>query len=138
MEERFAETVYATLDLDETLRTDLLDLGDAPPMAIILLVDSDLAHMTKLASALRECGHRVITPTTTDVAAMAFHRVAADLAIVELSHVNDDRWRELRRICQLQTEDGLPIPVVCCSRVYHGPRFELDIERLGARFVYER
>jgi DNA-binding response OmpR family regulator len=108
-------------------------------MANILIVDSDLPHAEALGWALHRRGHKV---KIADPCCAQLTRIVepclVDIVVLDVTQLKDEGWRELRQICQLCTQDKLPIQVLCCSRVYRGPRFELDIEQLGARFVYER
>jgi len=108
-------------------------------MANILIIDSDLPHAEALGRVLHHRGHKVkiANPCGAPLTRIVEPRLV-DIVILDVTQLRDEGWRELRQICQLCAQDKLPIQVLCCSRVYRGPRFELDIERLGARFVYER
>jgi len=108
-------------------------------MANILIVDSDLPNAKELGLNLQRRGHKVnIANPSNALLTRRLEPHLIDLVIVDVTYLKDEGWRELRRICQLSTRDYLPVQVLCCSKVYRGARFELEIERLGARFVYER
>jgi DNA-binding response OmpR family regulator len=107
-------------------------------MATILLIGSDQTDLENLASKLRTRGHTVLIadnrrPSSTDWSA---RMSSAEIMVFDVTNLNDDSKRQLRTICQQPRQHGFPVLVLCYSRAYRCSRFELDIERLGARFVY--
>jgi DNA-binding response OmpR family regulator len=107
-------------------------------MATILLIGSDQTNQENLASTLRARGHSVMTADWSRLQSADWNTrmSAAEIAMFDVTQLDEDSRRQLRRICQWPRQDGFPILVLCYSRAYRGPRFELDIERMGARFVY--
>jgi hypothetical protein len=107
-------------------------------MAAVLLIGSDRTYRENLASTLRARGHSVMVadwcrlPSADWNARMS----AVEIAVFDVTQIDDVSRSQLCRICQCPRQDGFPVLVLCYSRAYRGPRFELDIERLGARFVY--
>jgi hypothetical protein len=107
-------------------------------MATILLIGSDQTKQENIASALRTRGHSVLVADWCHLTFADWYvrMSAVEIAVFDVTHLNDDSRRQLRRFCQWPRQDGYPVLVLCFSRAYRGPRFELDIERFGARFVY--
>ena len=107
-------------------------------MATILLVGSERADQDNLASTLQNRGHDVILADDhrRSLTNWNAHMSSVEIVVFDVTNLNYDSKRRLRSICQLSRPDGSPVLVLCISRSYRGPRFELDIERLGARFVY--
>jgi DNA-binding response OmpR family regulator len=106
-------------------------------MATILVVDVDQQHAEKLNSALRRRGHRVVNTDRKNAVAIKESECQSDLVVFNISRTDNDVWQALRHVCNLRRTDGLPVLVLCYSKIYRGPRFELEVERLGARFAYE-
>lgn len=107
-------------------------------MAQILLISSNEVERTKLAAALRHRGH---------IVCLADHCGTADfrsgigpqrieIVVCDVAVLNEAGWRELRALAELLRHDPAGIRMLCYCRIYRGPRFQLDVERLGARFVY--
>ena len=107
-------------------------------MATILLIGSERVDQENLASTLRKHGHEVLVADNSRQLITDWNArlSSVELVVFDITHLNDDSGRQLRSICQLSRPDGFPVLVLCVSRSYRDPRFELDIERLGARFVY--
>jgi hypothetical protein len=60
----------------------------------------------------------------------------ADLAIVDVS-IDDQQMRTvLEVIRRARMQQNLKPALLCISRVNRGPRFQYQIERMGARFAY--
>ncbi len=60
----------------------------------------------------------------------------ANLAIVDVS-IDDQQMRAVLQIARrAKMKENQMLALVCISRVNRGPRFQHDIERIGARFVY--
>jgi hypothetical protein len=107
-------------------------------MATILLIGSDQTDQENLAATLRARGHSVLLTENWHFSSTDFNArlSSADIAIVDVTRLDEDSLRQLRHICLRTRQDQFPVHVLCYSRTFRGPRFELDIERLGARFVY--
>jgi len=112
--------------------------GTSPPGAILLL-HFDSPYREELAFTLRAHHHKVLTPETNGKALSGLQDeelAQADFVIFDLSRVNSNLWSELRHLCRFRRRDGLPVMLMCWSRIYRGPAFQLLVEKLGVRFVY--
>jgi hypothetical protein len=107
-------------------------------MATILLIGQDRIDQENLASKLRARSHAVIVADYCHLpsADWDIRMSSVEIAVFDVTRLDDDCKGQLRRICQQPRHDGLPVLVLCYTRAYRGARFELEIERLGARFVY--
>ena len=106
-------------------------------MAVIAIYDSESSHLEVLSTNLRQRGHVVVPLQEASLDELGHQALQTDILIVNFPKSNETMWDLLRHFCGLRRETGVPLPVLCCSKVYRGPRFELDIERLGARLAYE-
>jgi DNA-binding response OmpR family regulator len=105
-------------------------------MATILLLNFDEEHEARLAAVLRGRGHRVRVADNSQTLPFATQEHRIDLMIVDVTQAKNDSWTELSRLCSLCGGNGLPILILCYSKIYRGPYFELKVEKLGARFVH--
>ena len=107
-------------------------------MAKILLIGTDREHQDNLVHRLRVRGHSV--EIVNDWASLEVKRrtlmLSAEIVIIDVTQLTENNRPDLRRTCQAVRMDGCPTLVLCYSRIDRGPRFELAIERLGARYVY--
>jgi DNA-binding response OmpR family regulator len=107
-------------------------------MAKILLIGADREHRENLARRLRAHGHSV--EIVNDWASSEVKRRTlispAEILIIDVTLLTENNGPDLRRTCHAARMDGYPTLVLCYSRTERGPRFELAIERLGARYVY--
>jgi hypothetical protein len=107
-------------------------------MATILIVGHDQTGQTRLATSLRARGHSVFLRDWHGISSSTRGEISseADVAIFDVTSLVGEEMELLRGFCLHDLGDrGTPL-VLCFSRRYHGPRFELSIESLGARFVY--
>lgn len=106
----------------------------------ILLIDPDAAHRERLADRLRTYGYRVLVPDLNPESARLLESQAlhADVAIFEVTKRDERIVKQLQKITRLRKCDGTPVLVLCCSRTYHGPRFQLQIEEMGGRYLYDQ
>jgi hypothetical protein len=105
----------------------------------ILLLNFDIIHGEGLALMLRHCGYKVVISDTdkTTLSELRDEELQqTHFVILDLSHVDHAIFSELRRVCRLRKPDRLPLMVVCWSRIYRGPAFQLLVEKLGARISY--
>jgi hypothetical protein len=107
-------------------------------MAQILLMNFDEEPTLRLAAFLRAETHEVLIalPTQSYFGWVRGHGEDADLVIIDVSHREKFFWPLLEDISIYRSEQGENPVVLCISRIYRGPRFELDIERKGARLLY--
>jgi hypothetical protein len=105
----------------------------------ILLLNFDFIYGERLALTLRGYGYRVIVPEEHRESLFEVkneHLQQANLIVFDLTYLNYNIWRELRRICRSRRPDGLPLMLSCWSRIDRGPEFRLLVEKLGARLAY--
>ena len=107
-------------------------------MAIILIISPDEGERKTLDSAVRNMGHIV---SLADRLAVLPILARSDLQTIEIvvcdvTALDEPAWRELRAFAVTLRQRPTVVLMLCYSRIYRGPRFELDVERLGARFVY--
>ena len=106
-------------------------------MARILLIDSDPIHSQDCTDALKQQGH-VVTTCPAEMFDPSRRKVVGfDIAIVNLTAGRREEWRALDAACEFQaTRTARPMILGVCTP-YRGPRLKLNVERKGARFVYE-
>jgi hypothetical protein len=108
----------------------------------ILLVDHDQIHATSLIGALSTRGLAVEFCHTVREAAMKLRAPHGEYAvvIVNISDASQPWLRLLHGLHEASFQSGTPIGALCLcvSTVKRDPLFELQIERTGARLVYER
>lgn len=109
-------------------------------MAHILLLDPDEEHARALAAELKRYGHSVAIYADMQVILNDMKRdtVEVDVVIVDLTSDRPEVWEALDQIWRLTWKRAETLMVLCISRVYRGPRMKLEVERRGARMVYER
>lgn len=106
----------------------------------ILLVNFELPYRENRAITLRARGHKVLVPeehgtSLWEITGSDLQQI--DLVLCDLTRVNYDTWRELRRICRFRKHDRLAIMAICSSRTYRGAEFELLVEKeLETRLVH--
>ncbi|SRR5260370_6041649 len=107
-------------------------------MARILLINFDDQLSARLAAFLRTQRHDVCVAIEDRNFSQIFKQyvLRADLLIVDVSHREKYVRDLLRKIALHRARKGPRPMVLCISRVYRGPRFELDLERKGARLLY--
>ena len=108
--------------------------------SVIVVVDADGVHREQLISALRDEGYATRSSDLKGVQNdldLSFILESAKAVIFDLTALSAATWSDLTRICGFRSIDGLPVPVICPTRVDRGPAFELNIERLGAQLLYE-
>ncbi len=108
--------------------------------ARILLVQFDEAWEARLAETLRQRGHSVTTHCREECVSEHLSELGheIELVILDVSKGDDETWSIVAEIRQYRTQYGPKPMLLCVSRVYRGPRFELELERKGARVVYVR
>ncbi len=107
-------------------------------MAKILLVNFDEERATRLAGFLRTERYEVCINSETEKFSqmLKWHVCGIDLVILDASHREKYVRDLLTEIASYRARNGARPMVLCISRVYRGPRFRLDLERKGARFLY--
>lgn len=117
---------------------------DPPPrdgmsiMARILLLGPDESSAKVLALFLERRRHQVTVHRELQSAGDSPTRDLDnfDVLVVDMTANRPEDWNTLDRL-RVETAAWNP-GILCLSRVYRGPRFQLDIERRGARLVYVR
>lgn len=106
-------------------------------MANVLLISSDEDALASLSVQLRKMGHAVRCegcwgPDLSE----AESPFVPEIVAVDVTNLTEAGWPALRQFCQSWSLCPSPVLILCWSRIWRGPRFALEIERLGARFVY--
>ena len=111
-------------------------------MPSALIIDSDQVHGMEIAERLRARQLTLTTHHDLKAALQAVHREpsAWDIVVVNVSDASQPWFAILRRLleaCASHCSPHTPL-FLCTSRVKRDPQFQLALERLGVRFVYER
>jgi hypothetical protein len=109
-------------------------------VAQILLGNSSETVGEGLATLLTNKGHRV-TPCAADHSLEdTLRRRGREFEIVILDVSNNDAQTrsDLAAVKRYKMRHGPKPMLLCVSRIYRGPGFELDLECKGARVVYVR
>ena len=106
-------------------------------MARILLIEPDKEQATRIEAFLRLEKHDVIRCNILEAReALEQSLSSRDVAILDVTTDNREIRLALAQIRKYRTHDGPAPMILCISRVKHGPRFELELEKWGARLVY--
>lgn len=107
-------------------------------MARILLISPDETEQVRLATELRRRSHSVRMAGRCDSAALGSEgeQQPVEIVVCDVTGLDEAGRRELREFAEFVRQHPASIFMLCYSRIYRGPRFELEMERLGARFVY--
>jgi DNA-binding response OmpR family regulator len=107
-------------------------------MAKILLANFDEQAGISLAAFLRNEHHDVYVALEDQAFSQLLGRygTATDLVILDVSSRKKHSYDLLAQIASRRVQHGPRPMILCISRVYRGPQFELDLERKGARVVY--
>jgi hypothetical protein len=110
-------------------------------MPRILLVDNDQGHAERVCGRLRFHALEVDVCCDRQRAVTRLRRASADYEVVILnaSNIEIPCFNILARLQEACFQSGrYPAPLfLCTSSTKRSPEFELRIERLGARYVYE-
>lgn len=110
-------------------------------MPSVLIIDRDQAHSMEIADCLRA---RQLTVTACRELAgglQILRREACtwDVVVVNVSDASQPWVAILRHLLETCSDKPTPAPLfLCTSRIKRDQQFQLSIERLGVRFVYER
>ncbi len=109
-------------------------------MAKVLLLDSDEGHAKELARWLEQHKHSVAvySPNRDGLNKLRADDVDFDIVILYMSVDRRADWEILDQIRRIGEGRGPGPMILCASRTYRGPQIELEIEKKGARLVYER
>jgi hypothetical protein len=108
--------------------------------AQILLVNFDEASEERLREIFRQKGHCVSAYAGDKPLAEHLWKLSDDVDLIVLDVSGKDRVvrNQLGEIGRYRAQHGHRPTVLCVSRIYRGPQFELELEREGARVVYVR
>ncbi len=108
----------------------------------VVLVDNDAMHAATLADRLRARQLMLTTHRAPADALQVLRREpsACDIVVVNVSDASQPWLAILRRLLEACASNSSPhTPLfLCTSRIKRDHQFQLALERLGARFVYER
>jgi hypothetical protein len=107
----------------------------------VILIDNNEMHAETLTARLRNRGLNVMRHVESISALSMLKRgdTSWDLVLINVSGSSQTWLKILRQLQELCVSSSHCRPLVLClSTVRREPQFELQIERLGARFVYER
>jgi hypothetical protein len=107
-------------------------------MATVLIVGNERESQLELAASLRTRRHSVLVSDyqalslpTSSTSASGF-----EIAIFDVTSLTKEGKTILHRFCLGDLREKRAPRVLCYSRVNHGSKLELSMERLGVRFVY--
>jgi DNA-binding response OmpR family regulator len=106
-----------------------------------MLIDDDDMHAEALTARLRARGLNVDRYSNADRAfsALMHNRAHYDLTLINVSDSSRPWLRIVRKLQDACFSFGHHhTMILCLSTVRREPQLELQIERLGARLVYER
>ena len=124
----------------ERLEAGMFGSERAISVARILLVKFDDESAARLAGVLRSRSHCVTVLSAKHRVGQTLGRCLSELDLVILDASLDDRdtWRIVAEVTRHRAERGLRPMLLCATRVYRGPRFELELERKKARLIHVR
>jgi len=114
------------------------NVGSAEAMIVaeILLVKFDQVTEGRLAELFGCRGHHAITHSGDQPLSQVLRRRGFDLVILDVSCDYSITRKHVAAVRARREQHGLRPMLLCVSRVYRGPQFELELEREGARVVY--
>jgi DNA-binding NarL/FixJ family response regulator len=111
-------------------------------MPRVLVIDNDQAHSTEIADRLRALHLTVVAFRELSTGSSILHDElsACDIVVVNVSDASQPWLAILRRLLEASARhSSQPAPLfLCTSRIKRDPQFQLELERMGVRFVYER
>jgi DNA-binding NarL/FixJ family response regulator len=109
-------------------------------MSRVLIIDKDEIHRNSLAQRLRT--HQLILTASCESSSFAalVGESLTDVVVVNVSDISRPWLEILRRLQETCSNhfSSYPPLFLCTSRIKRDPQFQLALERLGVRFVYER
>ncbi len=111
-------------------------------MPSVLIIDNDQMHSMEIANRLRARHLTLTTHRAPTDALQTLHREPStwDIVVVNVSDASQPWLAILRRLqeaCANRSSPNTPL-FLCTSRIKRDPQFQILLERLGVRFVYER
>jgi DNA-binding response OmpR family regulator len=105
-------------------------------MATIVVSNFAEAPAARLADLLRLRGNRVLVCDHTQSISRSIGSTDVDLIILDVSKDDAHVRERLAEVRHCRERRGIKPLLLCVSMIYRGARFELDLERKGARFLY--
>ena len=108
-------------------------------MARLLLFDPDERHAKTVVSALESQSHKLTVCASRRETLGHIKTKLAKFKVIILDFSNrPDDWEFLDRVCRL-TITCVPKPgLLCLARTNWGPHVRLQVERKGAKILYEQ
>ncbi len=106
----------------------------------ILLLDADEDHRNSLTISLRKQRYEVLAYEPGYLKRYEYLSSLLEtvsLVIFDVTVVSSEIWDALIRVCRHRSRHGVPIPVLCPTRVDRGAEFEECLARLEAQLLYE-
>lgn len=109
-------------------------------MARILVYYPDECHARSLVAELKPRRFYLEAFHDSEELLVRLKQRGSEFDILILGMTNDGQ-RELQLLdacCEEKMDSAPNLNILCVSRIYHGPHLRLEVERRGARLVYER
>ncbi|MDP9052103.1 MAG: hypothetical protein M3O31_15490 [Acidobacteriota bacterium] len=122
------------------LRKSTQTTGSSNIRLTILLLDADEDHRNSLEASLRNVRYEVLAYEPSYLKQyedLSLLLETVGLIIFDVTVASREIWQQLIRVCRYRAPHGMPVPVICPTRVDRGPGFEQYLERLEAQLIYE-
>jgi DNA-binding response OmpR family regulator len=109
-------------------------------MSRVLLVSDDQPYSLELTKELQNYGHLVVCCTGWQSASQIIRQHYDDPFDIVILDARRNAWkavRWLRNLNHFSRMSGQSLFAICIATPYFDPPLELEIERCGARVVYE-
>jgi DNA-binding response OmpR family regulator len=106
-------------------------------MANIILISPDATALAALTPELRKRGHVVRCAHCWDAVDgnPGEGPFLPEVVALDVTNLTEADWPMFRQFCRNWSSCTPPVLILCWSGIWRGPRFALEIERLGVRFV---
>jgi DNA-binding response OmpR family regulator len=107
-------------------------------VARILLCNFDDEWTQSLTELFQRDHHQVVICASAQSVVSSLERTTEryELLVLDVSVDHENVMKLMKQIKRFRLQRGAQLKVLCVSRGYQGPRFELELEKEGARLVY--